>query len=143
MKLKFSIYMFCTRCEPEIVLTLLNMYEDHQRICCLYPKFENQFFVNLHVLYKLQTWNCCASFSNQNKIQKFSKSQTSKFGIDLPCILLIIKKLHLRLYMEWEPIVLSMLQHCAETCHFLMDLEEKLPLCFFFLFGSLEETPIL
>ena len=77
-------------------------------------------------------------YSAGDKIQKFTKNQTSKFGIDLPC-----RKPPLRLYMEWEPIVLSMLQHCAETCHFLMDLEEKLPLCFFFLFGSLEETPIL
>ena len=83
------------------MFTIGTKHVDHQRICCLYPKFENQFFVNLHVLYKLQTWNCCASFSNQikskqkqfyasdlYKIQKFTKNQTSKFGIDLSCILL-------------------------------------------------------
>ena len=43
--------------------------------------------------------------------------------------------------MEWEPIVLSMLQHCAETCHFLMDLEEKLPLCFSFFLALYRKPP--
>ena len=55
------------------------------------PKFNDQFFVDLHALYKLQTWTCSASSANQNKKQfhvcalyissKSTKNRLSNFDI--------------------------------------------------------------
>ena len=57
------IYMFCTSCKPEIVVPVFQIKSKQKQLYA----------------------------SDLYKIQKFTKNQTSKFGIDLPCILLIVK----------------------------------------------------
>ena len=52
---------------PELCLLTAKRKGDQSIISSIKPKFDDRFFVDLHVLCKLWIWNCQASSANQNK----------------------------------------------------------------------------
>ena len=105
---------------------------DRLLISSIKPKFDNQFFVDLHVLYKFQTWNCSDNSEKQiNFTFSISTKHVYRQSISLEILAylsFILLAVHLVPVTFWSHVKIVLCKFCISGMVLITKLTQKYPI---------------